>query len=81
MAYGARLESVLGETPQGFESPTLRAKRETPRKGRFLFSAKWLGDSRSRVAAGPLPSALKGRRPERGVFFLAQNGWVIRGAA
>ena len=57
MAYGARLESVLGETPQGFESPTLRAKRETPRKGRFLFSAKWLGDSRSRVAAGPLPCA------------------------
>ena len=24
MAYGARLESVLGETPQGFESPILR---------------------------------------------------------
>ena len=25
MAYGARLESVLGESPQGFESPILRA--------------------------------------------------------
>ena len=24
MAYGARLESVLGESPQGFESPILR---------------------------------------------------------
>ncbi len=24
MAYGARLESVLGETPQGFKSPILR---------------------------------------------------------
>ncbi len=26
VAYGARLESVLGESPQGFESPILRAK-------------------------------------------------------
>ena len=25
MAYGARLESVLGESPRGFESPILRA--------------------------------------------------------
>ena len=24
MAYGARLESVLGESPRGFESPILR---------------------------------------------------------
>ena len=24
MAYGARLESELGETPQGFKSPILR---------------------------------------------------------
>lgn len=24
MAYGARLESVLGASPQGFESPILR---------------------------------------------------------
>ena len=24
VAYGARLESVLGESPQGFESPILR---------------------------------------------------------
>ena len=28
MAYGARLESVLGESPRGFESPILR--QETP---------------------------------------------------
>ena len=26
MAYGARLESVLGESPRGFESPILRQK-------------------------------------------------------
>ena len=25
MAYGARLESVLGESPRGFESPILRS--------------------------------------------------------
>jgi hypothetical protein len=27
VAYGARLESVLGESPRGFESPILRQKR------------------------------------------------------
>ena len=26
MAYGARLESVLGESPRGFESPILRQR-------------------------------------------------------
>ena len=26
MAYGARLESVLGASPRGFESPILRSK-------------------------------------------------------
>ncbi len=30
MAYGARLESVLGESPQGFESPILRQSHESP---------------------------------------------------
>ena len=28
MAYGARLESVLGESPRGFESPILRQCEE-----------------------------------------------------
>ena len=32
MAYGARLESVLGASPRGFESPILRAP-----KARDLF--------------------------------------------
>ena len=30
MAYGARLESVLGESPRGFESPILRQTRNVP---------------------------------------------------
>ena len=29
MAYGARLESELGESPQGFKSPILRHKKRT----------------------------------------------------
>ena len=28
MAYGARLESVLGASPRGFESPILRVPRK-----------------------------------------------------
>src|SRR3954467_2841254 len=31
VAYGARLESVLGESPRGFESPILRTRSEPPR--------------------------------------------------
>ena len=30
MAYGARLESVLGASPRGFESPILRSYRLVP---------------------------------------------------
>ncbi len=30
MAYGARLESVLGASPRGFESPILRRRPTTP---------------------------------------------------
>lgn len=33
MAYGARLESVLGASPRGFESPILR--EQTPGSLRF----------------------------------------------
>lgn len=35
MAYGARLESVLGESPRGFESPILRHIRKCPEKPWF----------------------------------------------
>ena len=40
MAYGARLESVLGESPRGFESPILRhvAPLPWPQGGLFLES-------------------------------------------
>ena len=30
MAYGARLESALGASPRGFESPILRSDTENP---------------------------------------------------
>ncbi|VXB61677.1 hypothetical protein PSCLAVI8L_160006 [Pseudoclavibacter sp. 8L] len=43
VAYGARLESVLGESPQGFESPILRHVHESPDQGfqvgAFVFAA------------------------------------------
>ena len=35
MAYGARLESELGESPQGFKSPILRAKKDPRLSGVF----------------------------------------------
>ena len=47
MAYGARLESVLGESPQGFESPILRQMLESPARIRPA------GLSSSRPAHGP----------------------------
>ena len=37
MAYGARLESVLGESPRGFESPILRQKIPIIRRRRALI--------------------------------------------
>ena len=40
MAYGARLESVLGESPRGFESPILRVVKGAVPKGRRL-SQSW----------------------------------------
>ena len=36
VAYGARLESELGESPQGFKSPILRCKTECPLRGGIL---------------------------------------------
>ena len=40
MAYGARLESVLGESPRGFESPILRRSHEFS-SGRYV-SPQWV---------------------------------------
>ena len=59
MAYGARLESVLGASPRGFESPILRRKiRPFTMSGRFSFLGGVLGASRStrgvRIPHSPL---------------------------
>ena len=45
MAYGARLESVLGASPRGFESPILRHQSGTVRFRIFyaLFIPAFLG--------------------------------------
>ena len=45
MAYGARLESVLGASPRGFESPILRHQSGTVRFRIFyaLFIPTFLG--------------------------------------
>ena len=45
MAYGARLESVLGESPRGFESPILRQLVTTNllRSKLLLLESKFLG--------------------------------------
>ena len=40
MAYGARLESVLGASPRGFESPILR---QLSKKPLTLFEALFFG--------------------------------------
>ena len=37
VAYGARLESVLGASPRGFESPILRCEKAPDFSGAFLF--------------------------------------------
>ena len=41
MAYGARLESVLGASPHGFESHILRTKEKCPRLSSGAF---WLSN-------------------------------------
>ena len=43
MAYGARLESVLGASPQGFESPILRQKKVSGSESADLVANSQLG--------------------------------------
>ena len=50
MAYGARLESVLGESPRGFESPILR---QTLQQCRVCLDK--LDTQPSGVSTPPLP--------------------------
>ena len=49
MAYGARLESVLGESPQGFESPILRGSQ---------LRKWWIAISKSHGPSTQVQSAL-----------------------
>ena len=53
MAYGARLESVLGASPRGFESPILRHQSGTVRF-RIFFMPYLLPLSRPPPAPSPL---------------------------
>ena len=69
MAYGARLESGLGESPQGFKSPILRAMNGT-RQGAVRISEEFdlgaAGPTQSaELAADPLSSAITKSAPGR----------------
>ena len=60
MAYGARLESVLGASPRGFESPILRHRTPGPLQvpGFLLLVAPLV----FRAAEGPAAVCAGGRR-------------------
>ena len=63
MAYGARLESVLGASPRGFESPILRHRTPGPLQvPGFLLPVAPLV---FRAPSGPAPVCAAGRRPAR----------------
>ena len=73
MAYGARLESELGESPQGFKSPILRAKEHPRLSGVFLCTGS---RDLEELATVPLSSAVKRSAP-KGAFCLYSNDAVI----
>ena len=63
MAYGARLESVLGASPRGFESPILRHRTPGPLQvPGFLLPVAPLV---FRAPSGPATVCAAGRRPAR----------------
>ena len=63
MAYGARLESVLGASPRGFESPILRHRTPGPVEvPGFLLPVAPLV---FRAPSGPATVCAAGRRPAR----------------
>ena len=70
MAYGARLESELGESPQGFKSPILRAKKDPRLSG--VFSLPGSRDLRRRGFASTESPILRAKKDPRlsGVFSL-----------
>ena len=71
MAYGARLESELGESPQGFKSPILRHKKRTPFRVFFSYSRGIrIWEELAPASDGSPILRCKTKRPERGVLSL-----------
>ena len=79
MAYGARLESVLGASPRGFESPLLR-QSESAASARRLLRAS----AHSSAQCGDLPPGLgftQGQRVQPTAMNARRrsSGVVVRG--
>ncbi|MEY4321877.1 MAG: hypothetical protein RL167_605 [Actinomycetota bacterium] len=70
MAYGARLESVLGASPHGFESHILRKNNDDPLWVVFVFGG--MGFERSLVpeSRSDLGHILRKKRPPIMAVFL-----------
>lgn len=65
MAYGARLESVLGESPRGFESPILRRYDRRPRPKGAAFCRIHAVPPTQNAGLGRAPAL--GTLPDRGL--------------
>ena len=73
VAYGARLESVLGASPQGFESPILRSVMSAISGAICPGGVSWFRSSRDRdrvlsTSAGPPPPTARAYRPTSAPF-------------
>ena len=79
MAYGARLESVLGASPRGFESPILRHRTPGPLQvpGFLLFGTPLV----FRAAARPLGVPVGGGTAREPSALRASLGASARGLA
>ena len=58
MAYGARLESVLSESSQGFESPILRSPDPSFHKGSRPEISPWRCSDRTSLPGYPVAAVL-----------------------
>ena len=82
MAYGARLESVLGASPRGFESPILRKQVATAcQEGREVATYRFLTTKSRCSAAAPKSRRVSPRTAEYppegvllGVLFQSEKG-------
>ena len=70
MAYGARLESVLGASPRGFESPILRQTRPQPTGCKHSAHSR---GSNPPFSAKPSPVSAPVCHPRRALFSRAVN--------